>query len=51
MPPEPEQGTTVAFILNGKRKTRKFGLHEPGESVYVWVAGEHISADQTMIPV
>jgi hypothetical protein len=50
LPPEPEQGTTIAISVEGKRKMRKFPPEAPGEHIYFWVAAEFIAAGQTKDP-
>ena len=45
LPKEPEKGTTIAVLLNGKRIMRKFDPNEKGQHVYVWVAGQTMHDD------
>jgi hypothetical protein len=50
LPPEPDQGAIVAVNLNGTKKMRAFALDELAEALYVWVAGECISAGNPKTP-
>jgi hypothetical protein len=50
LPPEPSQGTTIAININGIKKARRFGLDEPGEHLYYWVAAEYIAVGEAKDP-
>jgi hypothetical protein len=45
LPPEPSAGTTIAVVMDGQRKMRKFDPKRPAADVYSWVAGQTINAD------
>jgi hypothetical protein len=51
LPPEPENGVTIAICLPDlKRVTRKFGAEEKGENVFVFVAKEDQMFDENWRP-
>jgi hypothetical protein len=45
LPPEPSAGTTIAVVIDGQRKTRRFDPKRAAADVYSWVAGQTINAD------